>query len=72
MTPSLDGHVRTLMRPYINRSFFHSTFKVIQLNILFHILTGYELGLTPTLLQHDLFIIHYDYYHLLTFYAHRN
>ena len=42
MTLSLDGHVRInmhLMRSYINRSFFRNTLKVIQLSVLFHILT---------------------------------
>ena len=31
--------MRTLMRLYINRSFFRNTFKAIQLSVLLHILT---------------------------------
>ena len=39
VTPSLGGHVRTSMRPYIDRSFFRSTLEAIQLSVLHHICT---------------------------------
>ena len=51
--------MRTLMRSYIDRSFFYNTLKAIQLSVLLHILT-------------DLSIYYYDYNCFQTFYVHRN
>ena len=50
VTPGLDVTCALLMRSYINRSFFHSTLKAIQLSVLLHILIGYKPELVSTLL----------------------